>query len=175
MRGKNLTQLLKEKSGIRLDIGCGSNKQPGFVGMDYRKVDGVDIVQDLEKFPWKDLPDESVLVAIASHVVEHINPAKGTFIRFMDEVWRILKPDGEFAIVTPYAGSHGYFQDPSHVNPCNETTWSYFDPLDKSTGGQLYGIYKPKPWKIKEGTLSLKKTGNIEVVMVKRREDPSYG
>jgi len=170
----SLKQLLKEKQGIRLDIGCGGNKQPGFVGIDYRKLDGVDIVQDLETFPWKALKDESVLVAVASHVVEHINPAKGIFIDFMNEVWRILKPDGEFAIVTPYAGSHGYFQDPSHVNPCNETTFSYFDPLDTRTNGQLYKIYKPKPWKIKEGTLSLRKEGNLEVVLIKRRMDKSY-
>ncbi len=169
-----IKQLLKDKSGIRLDIGCGSNKQPGFVGIDYRALPEVDIVQDLEEFPWKDLPDESVLVAIASHVVEHINPAKGTFIKFMDEVWRILKPEGEFAIVTPYGGSPGYWQDPTHINGVTENTLRYFDPLDKPTGGQLYRIYHPKPWKIKEGTLSLKKNGNLEVVMVKRRSDPSY-
>ena len=167
-------KLFKEKSGIRLDIGCGSNKQPGFVGMDYRKVDGVDIVQDLEEFPWKALPDESVLVAIATHVVEHINPAKGIFINFMNEVWRTLKPDGEFAIVTPYAGSHGYFQDPSHINPCNETTFRYFDPLDEKTGGQLYHIYEPAPWQIKPGTMSFKRGQNIEVVLIKRKDDPSY-
>jgi SAM-dependent methyltransferase len=142
--------------------------------MDYRKEPGVDIVQDLEEFPWKDLPDESVELAIASHVIEHINPAKGIFINFMNEVWRILKPDGEFAIVTPYAGSPGYWQDPSHVNGCTENTFRYFDPLDKPTGGALYRIYHPKPWAIKEGTLSLKKTGNLELVLVKRREDPSY-
>lgn len=167
-------KIFKENSGIRLDIGCGGNKQPGFVGVDYRKVPGVDIVQDLEEFPWKDIPDESVLVAIASHVVEHINPAKGTFIRFMDEVWRILKPGGEFAIVTPYAGSPGYWQDPSHCNGVTENTLRYFDPLDGPSGGSLYRIYNPKPWKIKEGTLSLKKTGNLEVVLIKRKDDKSY-
>lgn len=172
-----IARLLKRKAGIRLDIGCGGNKQgPDWVGIDYRPIEGiVDIVQDLEEFPWKDLPDNCASVAIASHVIEHINPAKGIFIRFMDEVWRVLKPDGEFAIVCPYAGSPGYWQDPSHCNGVTEVTFSYFDPLDKRTNGQLYGIYKPKPWKIKEGTLSLKKNGNLEVVLVKRREDASYG
>ena len=170
MRG--IDQLLRDKSIIRLDIGCGDNKQgPDWVGIDYRKLDGVDIVHDLETFPWP-IPDNSVQVAVTSHVVEHINPAKGIFIDFMNEVWRILKPDGEFAIATPYAGSHGYFQDPSHVNPCNETTWKYFDPLDEPTGGQLYHIYEPAPWKIKFATL--KKEGNMEVALVKRRDDISY-
>ena len=36
------------------------------------------------------------------------------FIRFMDEVWRILKPEGQFMISIPFAGSTGYWQDPSH-------------------------------------------------------------
>lgn len=158
---------------MRLDIGCGANKQgPDWTGIDYRPLPGVDIVQDLEQFPWKDLKDESVDIAIASHVVEHINPAKGTFIKFMDEVWRVLKYGSTFAIATPYAGSLGYFQDPTHVNPCNEVTWSYFDPLDERTGGQLYRIYKPKPWKIE--SLAFDRGGNIELVLSKRRMDDSY-
>ena len=171
----NVDKLLREKSGIRLDIGCGGNKQgPNWVGIDYRPIPGiVDIVHDLETFPWP-LPDECAQVAIASHVVEHINPAKGTFISFMDEVWRVLQYGGEFGIATPYAGSHGYFQDPTHINPCNETTFAYFDPLDQMTGGQLYRIYQPKPWQIKPGSLHLNKNGNLEVVLIKRRDDESY-
>ncbi|MEG7727204.1 methyltransferase domain-containing protein, partial [Listeria monocytogenes] len=76
---------------------------------------------DLTNIPWP-LPDESVLVAMASHVIEHIQPADFGFINFMNEVWRLLKPGGEFAIVTPHGRSDGYIQDPTHVNPCNEAT-----------------------------------------------------
>lgn len=166
-----IKELIKEKSGIRLDIGCGENKQTGFVGMDIRKMPGVDIVQNLEKFPWS-LPDECVTVAIASHVVEHINPAGGTFINFLNEVWRILKPDAEFMISAPYAGSPGYWQDPTHCNPCSEVTWEYFDPLAPVTKGSLYQIYKPLPWKIKLNTWN--SNGNIEVILIKRRIDKNY-
>ncbi len=38
------TKKLKNKAGILLDIGCGGNKQKGFVGMDKRKLKGVDII-----------------------------------------------------------------------------------------------------------------------------------
>jgi len=69
----DIQSLLNQQSGIRLDIGCGANKNPGFVGMDIRPLPDVDIVQDVEEFPWP-LPDESVLMAVCSHVVEHINP-----------------------------------------------------------------------------------------------------
>lgn len=162
---KKIKALLQDKSGIRLDIGCGENKHPGFVGIDYRKLKGVDIVHNVEKFPWP-LPDESVLVAIASHLVEHLNPIGGKFINFMDEVWRVMKPDGEFGIITPYAGSTGYFQDPTHCNPCNENTFRYFDPEDPS---QLWSIYKPKPWKIKLNNYN--QNGNMEVVLIRRKDE----
>ena len=168
----SLDALLAEKSGISLDIGCGAHKQgPEWVGLDIRALPGVDIVWDFEQFPWP-LPDECAIRAIASHVVEHVNPHKFGFINFMNEVWRVMKPDGEFAIATPHGHSPGYLQDPTHCNPCNEATWAYFDPLEPNTQGLLYKIYKPKPWRIK--FLSWSPAANIEVILVKRREDKSY-
>jgi SAM-dependent methyltransferase len=164
--------LLKERGGIRLDIGCGVNKNQGFVGMDIQPLEGVDIIWDWNKRPWP-LPDECVLMAVASHVVEHIPPVsivgdetKFPFVEFMDEVWRVLKVGGEFALVCPHGNSQGYLQDPTHVNSLNETTWVYFDP-EHPTG--FYRFYKPKPWKIK--FLSWDPSANIEVVLVKRGAD----
>lgn len=167
---KKINSLLKRyNQGIKLDLGCGANKQHDFVGMDIRKLPGVDIVHNVEKFPWP-LPDKCASLIMASHLVEHINPHGGVFLRFMDEVWRVLKYDGRFIISAPYAGSPGYWQDPTHCNGCNEITWAYFDPLE--AGGFLYKIYKPKPWKIIFNSWSM--NGNIEVVLEKRKEDPSY-
>lgn len=200
----SIEQLLKERSGIRLDIGGGGNPQPGFVNMDVRALDGVDIVWNATRFPWP-LPDESVLVAMASHLIEHIPPfgpdprllgliqlllnkklisedevaeyigdtsSTPMFIRFMDEVWRVLKPDGEFAIACPHGYSPGFLQDPTHTNEVSEATFAYFDPLEPNTGGMLYRIYRPKPWRIKY--ISWSPAANIEVVLAKRREDRSY-
>lgn len=200
---KEIEKILEENNqGIKLDIGCGENKQPGFVGMDIRESAGVEIVHNLEQFPWP-LPDESVSMATASHVLEHITPTStdprlvglidlladkkvisdkeiekyigeyevfGTFMTFMDEVWRILKPGGRFAFVVPYAGSIGYWQDPTHVNPITEATLGYFDPLDISG---LYYIYRPKPWKICQTALD--QSTFLEVILEKRLIDKSYG
>lgn len=161
-------RLFKAKSGIRLHIACGDAKQgPDWVGIDIQKLPGVDIVHDIETYPWP-LPDEIVLTSVAHHIVEHINPAKRGFIKWMNEVWRITKPGGQLAIATPYAGSLSYFSDPTHVNPCNEVTWCYFDPNDERTKGSLYKIYKPKPWKIVHCSYS--QEGQIEVILEKRPE-----
>ena len=44
---------------IKLDLGCGNNRQQGFIGVDIAKLPNVDQVVDLEKFPWP-WKDESV-------------------------------------------------------------------------------------------------------------------
>lgn len=157
---------LTDKSGIRLDIACGANKNPGFVGIDIRELPGVDIVHDLEVYPWP-LPDECALLATASHYVEHINPAHFGIINFFNEVWRVMKEEGEFAIVTPHGLSQGFRQDPTHTKAWDEATFAYFDPLEPSG---LYNIYKPKPWQIKY--LSWSPVSNIEAILVKRNADP---
>jgi len=147
------------RQGILLDIGCGANKQRGFVGMDKRKLDGVDIVHDLEVFPYP-LKDESCITIVGSHIFEHIKP--WLTIDFMDELWRIMRPDGQLALVCPYGWSSGYIQDPTHCNPVNQATWQYFDP-----NYPLYQIYQPKPWEIQKGFPAYQITGNIEVLMRK--------
>lgn len=150
---------LDEASGMRLDIGCGGNKQPGFVGMDCRPLDGVDIVHNLEDFPWP-LPDECCWAVVGSHIIEHIKP--WFTIDFFNELWRITKPGGQLILATPYAGSPGYWQDPTHCNGFNEATFQYFDP-----NYPLYEIYQPLPWKIKKGFPVWQVTGQLEIVMEK--------
>jgi len=167
----DIDALLAEHSGIRLDIGCGANKQPGFVGMDARALDGVDIVHNWNNYPWP-LPDGCVLTAVASHVVEHVNPADGGFLRWMDELWRVMRVGGEVAIATPHGLSQGFRQDPTHCNAMDEATFAYFDPAHPSG---LWNIYQPRPWQIKPGCLFWNPLGNIEVVLVKRGDNGNAG
>lgn len=164
----NFEELIRKYGGILLDIGCGRNKQANFVGIDWQPLPGVDIVHDIEDIPWP-LPDECVVTAMASHVVEHINPARGGFLKFMDEVWRVLKPGGQFAIATPYGGSPGYWQDPTHCNGCNQHTWVYFTP-----DHPYYRFYQPKPWRI-QGDVLWVPYGNMELVLVKMTEEEADG
>jgi SAM-dependent methyltransferase len=99
----------------------------------------------------------------------------GGFIRFMDECWRVLKPGGQAQHVFPYAGSPGFWQDPTHINAISHVTMAYFDPLAKDSGGNLYHlytIYRPKPWKILRCYYDT--NGFMEIAMEKRKIDPSY-
>lgn len=170
---------MPKRTGILLDIACGANKQgPEWTGMDIQPRAGVDIVHDLNKRPWP-LDDCSVLKATASHIIEHI-PAVAIyggethfpFIEFMNEVWRVMVPDGQFAIAYPHGSSQGFLQDPTHVHAMNETVWAYFDPLEPTIGKQFFAFYQPKPWKIEY--ISWNPAANVEVILRKRREDKSY-
>lgn len=143
-----------------LDIGCGDNCQPGFVGMDIRKLKGVEVVHDAEIFPWPFEEEEAAVVKM-SHLVEHIKP--WLTIDLIDECWRVLEIEGQLLISTPYGGSFRYYQDPTHCNPWVEATAAYFDPREP-----LYQIYKPKPWRIEN--LFWTVHGDIELVMNKIKE-----
>lgn len=145
------------KAKLNVDVGCGANCQPGFVGMDKRKLDGVEIVHDVEEFPWP-LEDGSCSVLVMSHLVEHIKP--WLTIDLMNEAWRVLEPKGLLLISTPYAGSYRYFQDPTHCNPWNDATVEYFQQ-----GTPLYGIYTPSPWHVDRMAFHLE--GDLEVAFRK--------
>uniref|UniRef100_A0A6M3LK12 Putative methyltransferase n=1 Tax=viral metagenome TaxID=1070528 RepID=A0A6M3LK12_9ZZZZ len=155
---RNIREKIKSKLGVCLDVGCGQNKQPNFLGMDKRKVPGVDILHDAEVSPWP-LPDSICNKILCSHIYEHIKP--WVSIDFMNECWRVMKPGGQLLISTPYATSHGFYQDPTHCNPANESTWTYFDPAHF-----LWKIYKPKPWKIIRNAFQM--IGNMEIILEKR-------
>src|ERR1700722_5659804 len=86
----------------KLDIACGANKQgPDWIGIDFQELPGVDIVHDIEIYPWP-LPDECIWIAVGSHIAEHINPAKFGFINWMNEIWRVLMVDGQLMLSMPY-------------------------------------------------------------------------
>lgn len=85
------------------------------------------------------------------------------FIRFMDEIWRILKVGGQFAYNVSYGGSPGFTQDPQKVRSITEATAFYFDPLHES---KAWTTYKPKPWKIEVNVYN--QGCNIETILSKR-------
>lgn len=156
-------------TNCKLDLGCGEQKQTGFIGIDKVANDKVDLVWDLEVTPYP-IPDNSATIMIASHIIEHLKP--WLFIGIMDEWWRIMQPEGQLMIATPYAGSPMFWQDPTHIAGFNEVTFTYFDPLEAHVGNINYNIYRPKPWKIIKSVWDM--GGTLEVAMEKRHNDTSY-
>ena len=117
-----------------LDLGCGGNiRNPFLATVTY----GVDIRADLERNVLKaDISAEALPFAenyfhycTAFDVLEHIpricwpeGRRHMAFIELMNEVHRVLRPDGLFLHSTPAYPSRQAFQDPTHVNIITEDT-----------------------------------------------------
>jgi SAM-dependent methyltransferase len=111
---------------IKLDIGCGSNKREGFLGVDAIQFPGVDVVFDIRNAPWP-WPDNSVEEANCSHVLEHLTNLDGKWerVRFFNELHRVLVPGGKCQIIIPHWCSMRYYGDPTHKEPFSEFGFYY--------------------------------------------------
>ena len=161
MKAKYDKRLFERKAGVRLDVGCGLSKQKGYIGLDIEPHPNVDIVHDVQVFPWP-VPDSSCFQILMSHLWEHIEP-KYRF-RVMDELWRIIRHDGQLLIAAPYADSFLAFAHPAHYTCPNEAAFQFFDPDYRLWHCEAK---KALPWKIIRNDPNV--TGCIEVVMEPRK------
>lgn len=115
----NLSSSSKHKP-IYIDLGCGTHKAEGFIGVDVVAADSVDVIANLNaRFPF---PYNSVDFIKAHDVIEHL-PDR---IHTMNEIWRILKPGGIVDISVPSTDGRGAFQDPTHVSFWNINSFMYY-------------------------------------------------
>ena len=124
-----------------LDLGCGDkprnpyfcdelfgiDQSNWFVGAEVRACK-----LGLEPFPFpSDYFDSVSAYDLLEHIprqsIDHVNNTiHFPFIDVMQEVWRVLKPDGKFFALTPVYPGRQAFQDPTHVNYITKDTHSYF-------------------------------------------------
>ena len=81
---------------MKLDIGCGTMKHDGYIGIDAISSPGVDIIHDVrEGIPY----DAGTIDGIWNQsFIEHLS--FGEAKRFLMECYRVLKPGGELVTVT---------------------------------------------------------------------------
>ena len=92
------------------DLGCGRRKFPGAVGIDLLPGDSVDIVHNLDEYPWP-VDDDSFDLVIATHIAEHVRD----FTRFLLECYRIVRPDGVLIVRCPHFSWRGSYSHPLHL------------------------------------------------------------
>jgi SAM-dependent methyltransferase len=123
--GRQLAERDADLRGLlKVDIGGGLNPFPGYVTVDTREH--ADHVCDLnDGIP---LPDNSVGVLNASHILEHLHDKT----KIMGEIHRVLAHGGWAFIEIPSTEGRGAFQDPTHVSYWNENSFLYY--TDKYLG-----------------------------------------
>lgn len=97
---------------LRLNLGCGMNKRPGWVNVDGFDVCKPDMVHDLNAFPYP-WDDNSVDEIYMNHVLEHIPMWWEAF----KECARIMKPGAYFQVNVPDESSNTAltYRDHHHV------------------------------------------------------------
>ena len=107
---------------IKLDLGCGTRKKEGFLGVDRRKFDGVDVVQDLLKpWAWK---DGSVAEINMSHAMEHFTGLQR--VKIVNEMYRVMRVGAKATIITPHWCSNRAYGDFTHMWPPVSEMWFYY-------------------------------------------------
>lgn len=130
---------MRELEGKRvLDIGCGRNKLPGSVGVDFMTLPGVDIVSDLnERLPFHDGEFDAVH---SNQVLEHVP----NMIGLLGEIHRVLKPGGIMFARVPYFRSSWAAIDPTHIRNFTIPSLNYF----------VSGTYEHENYRFADATFS---------------------
>lgn len=109
---------------VKLHLGCGAKRLPGFVNVD--KHGEPDQRVDLERFPWPwadSCADEVVLV----HVLEHLGGDPRTFEGIIRELYRVCAAGAQVRIVVPHPRHDNFLGDPTHVRPITAQVMSLLD------------------------------------------------
>lgn len=141
---------------IHLDLGCGPIPRNPY---GRAKLCGIDIRADLQLDPAVEIraanlscepipyPDSHFDSLSAYDFLEHVprvsldHTTRTThfpFIALMNEVWRVLKPEGLFYAVTPAYPHTNAFVDPTHVNYLTLRSSRYF--VGSNPLGRMYGF-----------------------------------
>lgn len=152
-----LPTLHVESAELKLDLGGGENVRAGFECVDFFAPTAKYKV-NLLQFPWP-WADNSVSEIHCSHFIEHIpmvyapknkitdalgrnlggnggykdvptDPGdRDLLCLFMDECWRVLKPNATMTVFVPAHRNDRAFQDPTHRRFITPTTFGYFNKM----------------------------------------------
>ena len=103
---------------MKLNLGCSSAHHEGFTNVDL--CPPADVIADLNgEWPWE---DSSIDYILGIDIIEHLTNKINT----MNEIWRVLKPEGVAELEVPTTNGECAFADPTHVSFWNSKSFSYF-------------------------------------------------
>ncbi len=108
-------------NNLCIDLGCGSRKKPGMIGVDMAEAPGVDVVVNFEREPLP-FPDRSVKYVHLSHCMEHISKPEAVF----REISRVCQDGARIDVWGPYTWENSafifdhrnFFNEDHFYHPC---------------------------------------------------------
>jgi SAM-dependent methyltransferase len=140
-----------------LDLGCGPHgKKEGSIGLDKRPAPHVDVVHDLNLYPYP-FEENTFDRVEMSHIIEHVTRP----LQLMNEVHRISKNGALVRIITPHYSSQLSYGDLEHFHHLGYITFLtlqntrlfairkhkiHFTDVYKVLGMNLLANWFPRRW-----------------------------
>jgi ubiquinone/menaquinone biosynthesis C-methylase UbiE len=99
---------------MKLNLGCGFNKQSGYINVDKFDACRPDLLMDVESLPWK-FDSNEVDEVLFNHSLEHMGQNADTFLGIIKELYRVCKSGAKIQINVPHPRHDTFFGDPTHV------------------------------------------------------------
>ena len=127
-------------TAMHLNLGCGNSYKEGWINVDKSKEVKTDKCFDVTH-GLKIFDDESMIEVHSGCMIEQITDNKD-FVFVLNEIWRVLHPDGEFNGYVPSADPKVMWQDPMDKRFFKEDTFKYLDKNEHywQEFGKVYGF-----------------------------------
>lgn len=106
---------------VKLNIGAGMSRIPGFVNIDISKEADVTLDLSCDALPFD---TDSVDLIFSYHTLEHVD----NLLFALGEIHRVLRHEGRLLIGLPYVLTEYHVVNPYHVHNFNERFFEFFDP-----------------------------------------------
>ncbi len=104
-----------------LHLGCGTRSCAGCLNVDCVALPGVDVVWDLNTYPWP-FATGAWHEVVACHVLEHLDD----LVQAVTELHRILAPGGRAEVRVPHMAGWGAWNNPTHRHFFTRRSFDYF-------------------------------------------------
>lgn len=149
-----------------LNVGCGGRRLVDALGIDIRPGPDVDVICDLNKYPWP-FKDESFDMVYCCDIIEHLDDV----VKTMQEIHRVAQDKAKVIISTPHFSHPNSFRDPTHK-------WHFtIDSFDYFTEELKYPVYTKEKFKILKKEFKFGRKFGISTILAKlspRRYEKYY-
>ena len=115
---------------MKIQLGAGTEILPGYINTDIVDLPGIDRILNVMDFPWPfddECAEEILALDLIEHLPTHTNEYESSIIKFIEEAYRILKPNGLLHMRTPGWKADFLYIDPTHVRGYDIRSFDFFD------------------------------------------------
>ncbi|MBA4191871.1 MAG: methyltransferase type 11 [Planctomycetaceae bacterium] len=142
---------------LRLNVGCGMRRLPGFYNVDHIALPGVDILADLEA-PLSELPDNCVEAVYCRHTLEHVNH----LLELIAELHRVTHPEGRLEVIVPHFSNPYGYSDPTHVRFFGLYSFFYLADESDQPRRKVPNFYMKQRFRVENVRFNLLRTSFVD-------------